>query len=73
MYDYNYNKLIGRIIEKFGTRRKFAKAAGLSENWLSLKLSQNGEARVTTQDIEKWSPLLDIDPMEYGEFYFTKK
>ena len=33
---YSYNKLIGRIIEKFGTRKRFAEAINISENSLSL-------------------------------------
>lgn len=36
---YRYNKLRGRIIEKFGTQEKFAKAVGISENSLSKKCS----------------------------------
>lgn len=69
----SYAKLIGRIIEKFGTRRAFAKAVGFSENTVSKKLS--GKMAITTNDIEKWSKpeILDIKPKEYHEFYFTPK
>lgn len=35
---FNYSKLRGRIIEKFGTQGCFSKALGVSERTLSLKL-----------------------------------
>ena len=67
---YNYRKLIGRIIEKFGTRRAFAKACGFSENTISKKLS--GKMAITTDDINDWSSadLLDIDSSEFPEYFF---
>lgn len=69
----SYSKLIGRIVEKFGSRRAFAKAVGFSENTISKKLS--GKMAITTDDIREWSKpeLLDIQPNEYHEFYFTPK
>lgn len=69
----SYSKLIGRIIEKFGSRRAFAKAVGFAENTISKKLS--GKMAITTDDIIEWSKpeLLDIQPNEYHEFYFTPK
>lgn len=67
---YQYKKLKGRIIEKFGTRKAFAKAIGLSENSLSLKL--NCKTGISQEDITLWSrpELLDISPAEYSVFYF---
>lgn len=67
----NYSKLIGRIIEKFGTRRAFAKACGRTENTISKKLS--GKMAITTDDIIKWSApeLLDIDSSEIPEYFFA--
>lgn len=68
---FNYNKLIGRIIEKFGTRRAFADACGFSENTISKKLS--GKMSITTNDVISWcSPeLLDIDNKDIPEYFFT--
>lgn len=65
---YQYNRLKGKIIEKYGTRKAFAKAVGISENSLSLKL--NGKTGFSQEDIEKWSSLLDISLDEYPSFYF---
>ena len=36
---FNYAKLLGKIVEIFGTQRKFAEAMGLSERTISLKLN----------------------------------
>lgn len=36
---YNYSKLRGRVVEKFGTQRAFAKQLDLSERSISRKLS----------------------------------
>jgi hypothetical protein len=70
---FDYSKLIGRIIEKFGTRRAFAKACGFSENTISKKLS--GKMAITTDDIRNWSSeeLLDIDSQEIPEYFFAIK
>lgn len=66
--EYQYRKLIGRIIEVYGTRKAFAKAIGLSENSLSLKLT--GKTGISQEDIIEWSKLLGISSAEYGSFYF---
>jgi len=47
MCEYKYRKLIGRIIETYGTRKAFAEAVGISENYLSLKL--NGKAGISRE------------------------
>lgn len=36
---YNYRKLLGKIVEKYGTQAKFAAAMGMSEHTLSKKLN----------------------------------
>lgn len=66
---YRYNKLKGRITEKFGTRGNFAKAIGLSENSLSLKL--NCKTGFSQEDMEKWANVLDISIEEYGLYFFA--
>ena len=70
---FDYSKLIGRIIEKFGTRKAFAKAAGYSENTISKKLS--GKITITTNDITEWSSsiLLDIPYSDIPEYFFKLK
>ena len=70
---FDYRKLIGRIIEKFGTRRAFADAIDISENALSQKLS--GKMTITTNDIKLWCKpeFLDIPCNEIGVYFFTPK
>ena len=36
---FDYSKLRGRIVEKYGSQISFAKAMGISERTLSLKMS----------------------------------
>lgn len=66
---YTYNKLRGRIIEKFGSQDKFAEKIGISKNSLSLKMT--GKVGISQLDMEKWSKLLDIEKAEFSEYYFT--
>lgn len=69
--EFDYNKLKGRIIEKFGSISEFCKALNTSSTAISLKL--NNKAGISRSDIIKWSKLLDISPEQYGVFYFTEK
>lgn len=73
MKKFDYSKLIGRIIEKFGSRKAFAEACGFSENTISKKLS--GKMGITTNDILNWcSPeLLDIASSDIPEYFFVLK
>jgi hypothetical protein len=48
---YDYSKLDGIITEAFGSRRAFAKATGISEHSISLKM--NGKLPWKQLDIEK--------------------
>ena len=70
---FDYSKLIGRIVEKFGSRKAFAEACGFSENTMSQKLS--GKMSITTNDIVKWSSpeLLDIDNNDIPQYFFANK
>lgn len=71
--EFDYSKLIGRIIEKFGSRKAFAEAYDISENAMSRKL--NGKMTITTDDIKRMSlpEFLDIQPAEYHEYFFKTK
>lgn len=64
-----YNKLRGRIVEKYGTQRDFAEKLGISNNTLSLKM--NNQVRFTTDDITKIVELLEIEHEKIGEYFFT--
>lgn len=66
---YEYKKLRGRIIEKFGTQERFSKEIGISETSLSKKMKC--KTGISQADICLWSKLLDISPEEYGVYFFT--
>ena len=70
---FDYSKLEGRIVEKFGTRRAFADAWNKHENTVSRKL--RGKAPFTTDDIIVVSAphLLDIPADQAHEYFFTPK
>lgn len=67
--NYKYNKLRGRIIEKYGTQENFAEAIGLSTNSISKKMT--GKSGFSQEDIESWSEKLEIAQAEYGEYFFA--
>lgn len=68
---FNYCKLKGRIIEKFGSQSAFAKEFGNSENSLSRKM--NNKIRFSADDMIRASKLLDIPENEIGLYFFTEK
>ncbi len=68
---FNYDKLRGRIIEKFGTQGKFARALQVSERTLSLKL--NNKIFFSQDEIKKASELLNISLEEIQIYFFRKK
>ena len=66
---YSYNKLRGRIIEKYGSQETYAEKIGISKVSLSLKMT--GKTGFSQKDIVEWSRLLDIDEADYAEYFFT--
>ena len=68
---YDYNKLLGRIIEKFSTQGHFAEKMEVSERSLSLKL--NGKRPFKQGEITKACQLLEIDDAEIPAYFFTLK
>lgn len=68
---FNYSKLKGRIIEKYGNQTAFAKAFGTSQNSLSRKM--NNRMRFTSDDVIRAAELLDIPESQIGEYFFTPK
>ena len=69
MEKYKYSKLKGRIVEKYQSQKNFAKAFGIAENSMSLKLT--GQTQFTQEDIEKAASLLEIEKSEYGSYFFA--
>lgn len=67
----DYSKLLGRIIERFGTRSAFANAMGLKYEALSRRL--NNKASFKTEEYIRACELLDISPKEIHIYFFTQK
>ena len=65
---FNYSKLRGRIIEKFGTQQAFAAELGISDCTISTKL--NCHSYFTQPEIAKAINILDIDPSEVTSYFF---
>lgn len=68
---FDYSKLRGKIVEKYGTQSLFAKALGVSERTLSLKL--NGRIYFTQIEIKKILELLDVDSSYVNTYFFEEK
>lgn len=68
---FDYSKLKGRIIEKFGIQSKFAAANQLSDRSISLKL--NNEVSLSQEEILKWCSILEIENVDIPTYFFGKK
>lgn len=66
---YRYDKLRGRIVEKFGSQSNFAKA--LETTTITVSNRMTGKTGFSQEDIELWSQMLDIEQSEYGAYFFT--
>lgn len=68
---FDYSKLRGRIVEKYGSQRQFADAVGVSEQTITSKM--NGRVAISQDDVITWSELLDIEAVDIGVYFFTYK
>ena len=66
---FDYSKLGGKIVEVFGTRRKFAEAMAWSERTLSLKM--NGQRTWRQSDICRAINLLGLNDEDIPSYFFT--
>lgn len=66
---YDYSKLCGLIVEKYGTQAKFAEAMGLSERSVSLKL--NGRVGWKQAEIAQACKLLGIRATTIAAYFFA--
>mgnify|MGYP004477056039 CR=1 FL=1 len=66
---FDYSKLRGKIIEKYGSQTAFAKEFGISENVFSKKM--NNKVRFNTDDMMKIKNMLDIPDSEINLYFFT--
>ena len=64
-----YNKLRGRIIEKYGTQDQFRKKLGISSTAMSNKM--RGKTGFSQSDIVKWCLLLDIELKDVGSYFYA--
>lgn len=68
---FDYNKLKGKIKEKYKSQSNFALTIGWSNRTLSLKL--NGKRAWTQVDICKAMKLLDLEEKDIQTYFFTPK
>ena len=68
---FDYSKLKGRIVEKYGSQSAFVAKFGVSENVFSQKM--NNKVRFTSDDIIRITDMLDISSDDIGTYFFTLK
>ena len=68
---FNYSKLRGRIVEKFGTNELFAKKLGITPTSVGRKLA--GTNGWKQEEISLACELLGIQHQEIPEYFFTEK
>lgn len=68
---YDYSKLQGKIVEKFGNNCNFAIKMRLSERTISLKL--NNKVDFKQNEISKACELLSIPDSKINDYFFKKK
>ncbi len=64
-------ELKGRIIQKFGSQRRFARHLGKTEQTVTAKL--NGRSQFSQDDILEWCNALDIVAEDVGMYFFAQK
>ena len=64
-----YAKLKGRIVEKYNSQQCFAAHMGLSKQSVNRKLKC--KSGFSQKDIERWATELNIEPEDYGTYFFT--
>lgn len=69
--EFDFSKLRGRIVEKFGTNAAFAAAMGFADSALSARL--NNKTPWDGVEIHTARGLLDILPEEIPVYFFMPK
>lgn len=71
--EFDYSRLRGRIIEKYGSFTAFAAATGQKKSNLSSKLSN--KARISSEEMIAWiaPDKLDIPPADLYAYFLTPK
>ncbi len=65
----DYSKLLGKIVEVFGTRKAFAQKLGISEPTLNARLSCRSEWK--QDEIETSCSLLGIEMTDMHIYFFA--
>lgn len=68
---FDYSDLTGLIITKYGSRKGYAKAAGMAPSSLSAKL--HGGSPWTSDDIATAQRLLGFSSEDIVKYFFTPK
>lgn len=69
--DFDYSKLRGRIIEKFGSQSRFAVAMGWSERTMSLKITGKRSWKQTEMCLAL--SLLELSDEDISDYFFKTK
>lgn len=69
--EFDFSKLQGRIVEKFGTRTAFSEKWGKTDRYLSDRL--NNKIVMDMVDIYEMCELLDINCVDIPVYFFTPK
>lgn len=68
---FDYSRLRGRIVEKFGTLTAFYKNLSYTEEMAYRKI--NNRAGFSQEDIVEWCGILDIDLKDVGSYFYVLK
>ena len=68
---FDFSRLRGRIVEKYGTCDNFAAAMGRTKVWMSSRLNNTVQWR--SAEIRKAAELLDIPDAEIPAYFLTPK
>lgn len=68
---FEHDRLRGKIIEKFGSQKRFTELMGISDASMSYKMT--GKREFTSSEISKAIEILNIDPHHIYEYFFNKK
>lgn len=68
---FDYSKLLGKIKEKCGSQKEFAKALGISEGTMTSKLSC--KTYFSQSEIERSKAILGLEPGSISKYFFTEK
>jgi len=68
--EFDYSRLLGRIYEKFGSKKSFCEAVGKSKAWIITHL--DGTVAWKAEDIVLTCRVLEI-PLEEAHSYFFRE